>query len=171
MNLTVYIIPLIVTIILLIALIKKVNIMKEFSKGALEGLETVKNLLPTLIIFLTVITMLRSSGALSFFVSLLSEPAKFLGLPQEVLPLSLLKTFSGSGSIALLEDIFKNYGADSFIGRVASVIAGSTETTFYTMAVYFGAVNISKTRHTAVSALAADITGFVLSAFFVKLLF
>ncbi len=171
MNLTVFVIPLVVTIILIACLIKKVDIMKEFRYGALEGLETVKNLLPTLLVFLTVITMLRSSGALDFFVTLVSKPAKLLGIPKEVLPLSLIKPFSGSGSIAFLEDIFKNYGPDSFIGRVASVICGSTETTFYTMAVYFGAVKISKMRHTAVSALSADLIGFVLSAFFVKLLF
>ena len=85
-------------------------------------------------------------------------------------PLSILKTVSGGGSVALLEDIFKNYGPDSYIGLVASVIAGSTETTFYTMALYFGSVGISKTKYTLLCALAADITGFVLAAFFVRLL-
>ena len=171
MNLTVFVIPLVIAITLIVCLIKKVDILKEFRVGALEGLETVKNLLPTLIIFLTVITMLRSSGALDFFVSLVAKPLSLLGIPKEISPLALIKPFSGSGSIAFLEDIFKNYGPDSFIGRVASVICGSTETSFYTMAVYFGAVKISKMRHTAVSALSADLVGFVLSAFFVRLLF
>jgi len=171
MNLTFFVIPIVITIILVACLVKKVDIMKEFRIGALEGLETVKNLLPILIIFLTVITMLRSSGALDFFVSLASKPLGYLGIPKEVLPLSLIKPFSGSGSIAFLEDIFKNYGPDSFVGRVASVICGSTETTFYTMAVYFGAVKISKICQTAVSALSADIVGVILSAILVRLLF
>ena len=104
-------------------------------------------------------------------MSILSKPAGFLGLPQEVLPLSLLKTFSGSGSVALLEDVLANYGPDSLAGRVASVVAGATETTFYTIAVYYGAVGVSKTRHTIPAALTSDIAGFILSAFFVRLLF
>ena len=170
MNITVFVIPLVIAITLIVCLVKKVDILKEFRVGALEGLETVKNLLPTLIIFLTVITMLRSSGALDFFVSLAAKPLSLLGIPKEVLPLSLIKPFSGSGSIAFLEDIFKNYGPDSFVGRVASVICGSTETSFYTIAVYFGAVKVSKMRHTAVSALSADLVAFVLSAIFVRLL-
>lgn len=170
MNITVFVIPLVIAITLIVCLVKKVDILKEFRVGALEGLETVKNLLPTLIIFLTVVTMLRSSGALDFFVSLAAKPLSLLGIPKEVLPLSLIKPFSGSGSIAFLEDIFKNYGPDSFVGRVASVICGSTETSFYTIAVYFGAVKVSKMRHTAVSALSADLVAFVLSAIFVRLL-
>ena len=170
MNFTVYIIPLVICSVLVCAWIKKVDILKEFSIGAKQGLETSKNLIPALVLFLTAISMFRSSGALDMLTSLLSKPAVALGIPKEVLPLALLKPFSGSGSFAIIEDIFKSYGADSFIGRVASVIAGSTETTFYTIAVYFGAVGITKTRHTAPSAVAADITGFILSAFFVRFL-
>lgn len=170
MNFTIFIIPLVICIVLVYARVKKVDIIKEFSIGAKEGLATANNLIPTLVLFLTAIAMFRSSGALDMLTQLLSKPAQALGIPKEVLPLALLKPFSGSGSFAIIEDIFKNYGADSFVGRVASVIAGSTETTFYTIAVYFGAVGITKTRHTAPSAVAADITGFILSAFFVRFL-
>ena len=170
MNITVFVIPLVICVVLILAIIKKVDIMREFTTGAAEGLGTAKNLIPTLVLFMTAIGMFRASGALDVLTSILSKPAAALGIPKEVLPLVLLKPFSGSGSFAVIEDIFKNYGADSFIGRVASVIAGSTETTFYTIAVYFGAVNITKTRHTAVSAVSADLTGFILSAFFVRLL-
>ena len=170
MNFTVFIIPLVICAVLVCARIKKVDIIKEFSIGAKDGLDTAKKLIPTLVLFLTAIAMFRSSGALDMLTSLLSKPAEALGIPKEVLPLALLKPFSGSGSFAIIEDIFKNHGADSFVGRVASVIAGSTETTFYTIAVYFGAVGITKTRHTALSAVAADITGFILSAFFVRIL-
>ena len=170
MNLTIYIIPLVICTVLIVSKIKKVDIIKEFSTGAKEGLETSKNLIPTLVLFLTAIAMFRASGALDMLTSILSKPAEILGIPKEVLPLALLKPFSGSGSFAIIEDIFKAYGADSFIGRVASVIAGSTETTFYTIAVYFGAVGVTKTQHTAHSAVAADITGFILSALFVRFL-
>ncbi len=171
MNITVFVIPAVICAVLIAAFVKKVDIMKEFTAGAAEGLNTAKNLIPTLALFITAIGMFRASGALDVLTSVLSKPASFLGIPQEVLPLMLLKPFSGSGSFAVIEDIFKNYGADSFVGRVASVVAGSTETTFYTIAVYFGAVNVSNTRHTAPSAVAADLTGFVLSAFFVRLFF
>ena len=169
MKFTTLIIPAIIVLILVIAAIKKVDIMGEFTKGAKEGIETAKKLIPSLCLMLTAIGMFRASGALDALVSFFSPIAKAVGLPEQVLPLALLKPFSGSGSFALLTDIFENYGADSFVGRVASTIAGSTETTFYTLAVYFGAVNIKKTRHTLPSALTADILGFILSAFFVRI--
>jgi len=171
MSLTVYIVPVVVCAILLCALVRKVDILKEFTFGAVDGLRTAGNLVPTLVLLLTAIGMFRASGALDVLTSALSKGVEALGIPSEVLPLMILKPFSGSGSVAVLEDIFSNYGTDSFVGRVASVIAGSTETTFYTIAVYYGAVNISKTRHTVPAALSADLTGFILSAFFVRLFF
>ncbi len=169
MNITLIIIPAVIAFVIFAAFIKKVDILKEFSLGAAEGISTAKSILPTLVLFLTAIGMLRASGVLDMLISLISKPAELIGIPKEVLPLVLLKPFSGGGSFAILEDIFKTYGADSFVGRVASTIAGSTETTFYTIAVYFGTVKITNTRHTAPAALVADITGFILSAFFVRL--
>ena len=171
MKLTSLVLPIIIVAVLACAYLKKVDIMGEFSKGALEGIETAKKLLPTLAILITAVGMFRSSGALEVLTSVLSPFLNKIGIPSEVMPLMLLKPFSGSGSIAIIQDIFSNYGTDSFIGRVASTIAGSTETTFYTVALYFGAVGVSKTRHTIPSALAADFTGFFLSVFFVKLFF
>lgn len=169
MNLTMLVIPLTVAATLAICLFKKVDIMKEFSLGAKEGLDTAKNLIAPLSLMLTAIAMFRASGALNALTQLVSPAARAVGLPQEVLPLAILKPFSGSGSFALLSDIFKTYGPDSFIGRVASTIAGSTETTFYTLAVYFGAVGVTKTRHSALCSCSADILGFILSAFFVRI--
>lgn len=171
MNFTVFIIPSVILIILITAFVRKVDVLKEFSSGAVDGLKTSANLITTLTLFLTAIGMLRASGALDVLTAALSGAAEAVGIPEQVVPLMLLKPFSGSGSVALIEDVFSNYGADSFIGRVASVIAGSTETTFYTIAVYYGAVGISKTRHTVPAALCADITGFILSAFFVRIFF
>ncbi len=171
MSLTVFVVPAVICAILIYAYVKKVDILKEFTSGALDGLKTAKNLIPPLAIMLTAIAMFRQSGALDVIVGALSKPAEALGIPSETLPLMLMKTFSGSGSVALLEDVLANYGADSFAGRVASVVAGATETTFYTIAVYYGAVGISKTRHTVAAALTSDIAGFILSAFFVRLMF
>ena len=101
----------------------------------------------------------------------LSPAARHLALPDEVLPLALLRPISGSGALAYFEKLIAQHGADSFVGRVASVMQGSTETTFYTVAVYFGAVSVKKTRHTVWAALLADVTGFVMSALFVRILF
>ena len=166
-----FVLPIIIVAVFVCALVKKVDIVKEFSSGALEGLDTAKKLLPTLALLVTAVGMFRASGALDVLTGILKPVFDKLSMPTEVLPLMLLKPFSGSGSIAIIQDIFSNYGVDSFVGRVASVIAGSTETTFYTVAVYFGAVGISKTRHTIPAALAADFTGFFLSVIFVKLFF
>lgn len=171
MKLTVFIVPVVICVVFVCALLRKVNIFEEFSIGAKEGFKTVEILLPTLILMLTVIGMFRASGALDVLTSIVSKPMSALGIPREVLPLMILKPFSGGGSFAILEDIFKNYGVDSFVGRVASVIAGSTETTFYTIAVYFGSVGITKTRHTIFCALMADFTGFALSVLLVNLFF
>ncbi len=171
MSFTVFVVPAVICAILIYAHIKKVDILKEFTSGALDGLKTAKNLIPPLALMLTAIAMFRQSGALEAVVGALSKPAQALGIPSETLPLMLMKTFSGSGSVALLEDVLANYGPDSLAGRVASVVAGATETTFYTIAVYYGAVGVSKTRHTIPAALTSDIAGFILSAFFVRLLF
>ena len=171
MSYTVFVVPAAVCAILIYAHAKKVDILKEFTAGALDGLKTAKNLIPPLAIMLTAIAMFRCSGALDLIVGALSKPAALVGIPAETLPLMLMKTFSGSGSVALLEDLFKTFGPDSFAGRVASVVAGATETTFYTIAVYYGAIGISKTRHTVPAALTSDIAGFILSAFFVRLFF
>lgn len=171
MNFTILIVPIIICAVLVTAFLRKVDILKEFTLGAHDGLKTAVKLIAPLTLFLTSIGMLRASGALDVIIEVIGKPLSALGIPKEVLPLALLKPFSGSGSIAIIEEIFSRYGADSFIGRVASTIAGSTETTFYTIAVYFGAVGISKTRHTVPSALTADIVGFILSAFFVRFFF
>ena len=117
------------------------------------------------------VSMLSASGALDMLSSFLSPLARFLGLPVQVMPLALIRPVSGSGATAILTQIFQNNGTESFAGRVASVMSGSTETTFYAIAVYYGAVNIKKTRHTIPAALTADFTAFVVSALAVNLLF
>lgn len=163
------VIPIVFSSILLYGLFKKIDVFDCFLCGAKEGIHTAVNILPALIALLTGIAMLKTSGALDFFCNMLSPLTAFLGIPKEILPQAVLRPISGSGALAVFQDILKEHGPDSFIGRVASVLQGSTETTFYTIAVYLGAVNIKKTRHLIPSALSADIAGMILSVCAVKL--
>lgn len=163
-NLGFFILPLIIGIIIIGGFLKKVKIFDVFLKGASEGLTSTLSLAPSLIGLIVAVSMLKSSGALDIFTSFISPFCNFLGIPSEVVPLGLLRPVSGSGSIALLDNILKTYGADSFIGKLASVMSGSTETTFYTLTVYFGAIGIKDFRHAIPCALIADITAFVVSA-------
>ena len=115
--------------------------------------------------------MLKASGGLDVLLSLLSPIGDFLGIPRDIIPLTILSPISGSGSLGVYESILKDFGPDSFIGRCASVMMGSTETTFYTLALYYGSIGVKKTRHTVPSALCADFTSFILSPRFVKIFF
>lgn len=164
-----FIIPVIVVIMILHGIFKGVNVFNEFTAGAKEGLKILLNILPSLVALIFSIELIKASGALDTLCSLLSPITSFLGIPKEVSPLTILSPISGSGSLGMFESILKNHGPDSFIGRCASVIMGSTETTFYTMTVYYGSVGIKKSRHTLPSALCADFTSFILSPKFVKL--
>ena len=131
-------VPVVITAIVLFGFLRKVPVFDTFVAGAKEGLHTTVSILPTLIGLIMAVSMLSASGALDLFSSLLAPAARFLGLPSQVMPLALIKPFSGSGSTAVLTQIYRSSGPDSFAGRVASVMAGSTETTFYAVAVYSG---------------------------------
>ncbi len=169
MNLQSLIIPIFVLGIFLYGLHKRVDIFSVFIKGAKENLAVGVDILPSLIMLMLAVGMFRASGAMDALTELISPVTDFLGFPSECVPLALMRPVSGSGAISILETILDEYGPDSFIGRVASVLSGSTETTFYTIAVYFGATKIKRTRHALPSALAGDVTAFVLSALAVRL--
>ncbi len=169
MKLTSAVIPVVVAFIFAYGWYKKVDIFEEFLSGALENIRVSFDILPALIILMTCIGMLTSSGAVSLLTGLLAPAADVLGFPPECLPLTLLRPLSGSGALAMYESIITDCSPDSFAGRVASVIMGSTETTFYTVAVYYGAAKIKNIRHTLVCAVAADITGFIISCAAVRL--
>ena len=158
---SVMIMPTIFVVIIGYGWAKKVDIFSAFLAGAKEGLKTLFGILPALVGLIAAITMFRTSGALQFITGLLSPITRLIGIPAEIMPLALLRPVSGSGSLALVNDIFTTAGPDSLVGRIASVVMGSTETTFYTLAVYFGAVKIQKSRHTVLAALLADATGIV----------
>jgi spore maturation protein B len=166
-----YMVPVMVAMILLFGLVKKVPLFDTFLQGAKEGMQSTASIAPALIGLITAVSMLKASGALDIFTAAVEPFASAVGLPAEVMPLTLLRPVSGSGSIAIVDSIFQRVGPDSFAGRVAAVMMGSTETTFYAIAVYFGAVGIKKTRHTIPAALTADMASFLISALAVRLFF
>ena len=164
------ILPLTVSIIILYGIINKLPVFEIFLKGAKKALFVTADLLPALTALSLTVSMLSASGALEIPGRLLSPVAGLLGIPGEVLPLCIISPLSGSGSLSVLEEIFRDFSPDSLIGRTASVIAGASETTFYAVAVYFGSVGITKTRHTIPAALAADITTYIAAAFFCRII-
>ena len=146
------------------------DIFSEFTEGAAENLKAAFDVLPALIALMTAIGMFKASGALEVISEAISPVTGFLGFPEECIPLAIIRPVSGSGALAVFESILNDVSPDSFAGRVASVIIGSTETTFYTIAVYYGITGVKKTRHAIASSLTADFTGFILSALTVRLL-
>jgi spore maturation protein B len=164
MNYTDFIIPGIIAVIITIGLVKKVDVFSEFIDGASEALKSGISVLPALVALMTAIGMFRASGALGALTAFLSPAAEVFGFPTEVLPLTLIRPISGSGAIAVFDSILTDVSPDSFAGRVASVIMGASETTFYTIAVYFGATHIKKPRRALAASLTADFTAFIMSA-------
>lgn len=167
----VYAVPAIILLIVVFGLIRGVPVFDTFLSGAKEGFSSTISILPSLVGLIMAVSMLNASGALDILSRLLTPAANLIGMPAQVMPLALIKPVSGSGSTAVLAQIFKNNGPDSFAGRVASVMAGSTETTFYAVTVYYGAVGIKKTRHTIPAAVTADITACIISVLTVRLFF
>lgn len=163
-------IPIIIILIILYGLKEKNNVFDTFLDGAKEGIEIVFKLFPTLIGIFLAVGALRSSGLIDFIVNLISPIVEFLKFPSEVMPLALLRPISGSASMAVAVDIMQNYGVDTLTGVITSTIMGSTETTFYTIAIYTSCVGIKKTRGILFAALAADITGMVVSTLICRIL-
>lgn len=156
-----YAIPCIIILIPLYAYFKGVPVYESFVAGAAEGLKLAVKILPFLLGMLVAINVFRASGGLDYLAAFLAPVTNFFGIPAEVIPLGLMRPLSGSGALAITADILNAYGADSFIGRLASTIQGSTDTTFYILTVYFGAVGIKKYRHALLVGLTADFISFV----------
>lgn len=150
---------------------KKVDVFSAMAAGAKNGLDVAAGILPSLVVLLTAVTMLRASGVMEALSSLCAPLLGLLGIPPETAALLFIRPFSGSGALAAGAELISAYGADSYIGRCAAVMLGSTETTLYVAAVYFGAAGIKKTRHAIPSALAADLAGFIMAALTVRLFF
>lgn len=164
-----WVLPLMVVSIVLFGLFKRVRVFDCFMEGAKKGLKTVYDLLPTITGLVVAVTMLKESGAMALIAKAFSPVAALLGVPEETVPMALLSPISGGGSLSLFESVLKSDGPDSFLGQVASVLMGSTDTTLYAVTVYYAAISIKNTRHTLYAGLAADFASFVLSPLFVRL--
>lgn len=155
----------------LYAAIKKVNVYDAFIIGAKQGFETSVGIIPYLIAMMVAVGMLRASGFFGLMNKLLAPVMSAIGMPPEVLPLALIRPFSGSASTGIMAELIHQYGGDSFIAKTAATMMGSTETTFYVIAVYFGAIGIRRTRHAIPAGLLADIAGILASVFICNYLF
>lgn len=166
-----YIIPFLFFYIIGLGLISKVNIFDEFIKGAKDGFKVVYDILPTLIGLMVAIGILRASGALNILSGILKPVTDYIHFPSQLVPVVIIKMFSSSAATSLVLDIFKEYGPDSYLGRLISVIMSSTETIFYTLAVYFMAAGVKKTRYTLLGCLVATLTGIIASTIMTNLVF
>lgn len=166
-----YIVPILLLSASAAALRKKENCYDLMLQGAADGLKLLVSIIPALVLLLTAVHMLQASGAAELLSSLLAPAFQFFGIPPETALLVLIRPISGSAALAVGTDLMSRYGVDSQIGRTAAVMLGSTETTFYTVSVYFGAAGIKKTRYTVPAALFADLTGFLMASLTVRWFF
>ncbi|MBQ9929517.1 MAG: spore maturation protein [Oscillospiraceae bacterium] len=166
-----YIVPLLLLTASVLALRKKENTYDLLLSGAADGLKLLLSITPALIFLLTAVSMLRASGAVQLLSAFLAPVFRFFGIPPETAILILVRPLSGSAALAVGADLMAQYGPDSLIGRTAAIMLGSTETTFYTISVYFGAAGIKKTRYTIPAALIADLTGFLAASLTARLFF
>ena len=162
--------PVIIASAAIYGVLKGVDVFSAAVDGAADGLQVVFRMIPSLVILLTAVYMLRASGALEALARIAAPGLELLGMPSELAALIFLRPLSGSGALAAASELIARYGPDSLLGRTAAVMLGSTETTFYVIAVYFGAAGIKNTRHAIPAAIFADIVGFVVAALCVRLI-
>ena len=166
-----FVIPAIVVGFPLYGIIKKVPVYEVFVEGAKEGFQVSVRIIPYLVAILFAIGMFRASGAMDFLADALRPVLALIGFPPEVLPMAIIRPLTGSGSAGIVVDMINQYGEDSIFVKMAATMFGSTETTFYVIAVYFGAVNIKKTRHAVPAGLLADVAAMIIAVWVVRLLF
>lgn len=159
--LSILILPAIITIILISGFIKRVPVYETFTQGAKEGFKISIKIIPYLVAIMAAVSMLRASGAIEALASVLSEPLNMLKIPADTLPLMLTRSLSGGATLGIFSDIVNADGANSYAAKLAAVITGSSETTFYVLSVYFGAIGIKKFRHAVLTGILADITGII----------
>lgn len=164
-------IPLLMLTIVMHGRYKKVKVYEVFTEGAKEGFEVAVRIIPYLVAILVAIGAFRSSGALDLLTGLLAPLTTFIGMPGEVIPMALMRPLSGSGAIGIVSELINTYGVDSIPARMAAIMEGSTETTFYVLAVYFGSVGIKKTRHALPAALLADLAGIIAAVVVTQIMF
>lgn len=170
-GISLYAIPFFMVSIPIYALIKKVKVYEAFTEGAKDGFTTAVTIIPFLVGMLVAIGVFRASGAMDLITDLFAPITNAIGMPSEVLPIAMMKPLSGGGSSGIMTELFTVYGPDSLIGRMSSVINGCTETTFYVLAVYFGAIGIKKTRHALPAGLIADAAGIIIAVVVTNIMF
>lgn len=158
---SVWILPCLISVILVTALIKKVPAYETFTEGAKEGFVTGVKILPYLVAIMAAVGMFRASGAIECLANLFGYALEALKIPTDTIPLMLTRSLSGGATLGVLSDIVNANGADSYAAKLAAVITGSSETTFYVLSVYFGAIGIKKFRHAVLTGILADLTGIV----------
>ena len=168
---SVFVLPLLIVGFPLWGLYKKVPVYEEFVTGAKEGFGVAVSIIPYLVAILFAIGMFRASGAMDFLIGALRPVLALIGFPAEVLPMAIVRPLTGSGSAGIVVDMIDQFGEDSIFVKMAATMFGSTETTFYVIAVYFGAINIKKTRHAVPAGLVADFTAMLVAVWAVRLLF
>jgi spore maturation protein B len=169
-TISIWAIPLVVASVALYAIIHKVPVYSAFTEGAKDGFSTVVMIIPYLVTMLAAMGMFRASGCMDWLCDLMAPVTNLIGLPSEVLPMGIMRSFSGGGAEGLMTELLETYGTQSQIGRIASVALGSTETTFYVVAVYFGCVGVSNTRHAIAAGLLGDLASLIASALIVNLM-
>lgn len=165
------IIPMLFVTIVIYGYLNKVDLYESFKDGAKDGLNTVVEIMPTLLGLMISVGILRASGALEILSNILSKPMALIGYPVEAVPLTFMRLVSSSAATSLLLDIFKTHGPDSYIGRYVSIMMSCTETIVYTMSVYFMSVKITKTRYTLFGAIMANIGGIIASLYITNALY
>jgi spore maturation protein B len=166
-----WMIPILIAFILVYGTYKKVPTYESFVEGGKEGITISFSIIPFLVGMLVAISVFRSSGALDAFVNLMKPAFEAIGVPAEIVPLAIIRPISGTAALGMTSDLMATYGADSFIGRLASTIQGSTDTTFYVLTVYFGAVGIKKMGDALKVGLLADLIGFAAAIIIISLIF
>ncbi len=164
-------IPILAGGIVLIALVRRVKMYEAFVEGAKEGFNIGVRIIPYLVAILCAIAFFRASGAMDLLMGVIKPVMDLLGMPSEALPMALVRPLSGSGALGVMSEIINTHGPDSFVGRVVSTMMGSTETTFYVLAVYFGSVGVSKVRHALWAGLIADVAGLLAAVWVCRLVF
>jgi spore maturation protein B len=157
------IIPIIILFIVVYGMIKNVKVYECFVEGAKDGISICVKIFPYLLAMIIAVTVFRESKAMDYFIALVKPIVRLVGLPPELVPLAIVKPLSGSGAMGIFAETLKKYGPDSYIGLVASIMMGSTETIFYTITVYYGSIGIKKIRHTLWAAVLADITAIIMA--------
>lgn len=170
-TISLWLIPIMIGFILIYGTIKKVPTYEVFVEGGKEGIKIAVSIIPFLIGMLVAITIFRESGALEFFVGLIRPALLAWGIPPEIVPLAIIRPISGTAALGMMSDIIATHGPDSFIGRLASTLQGSTDTTLYVLTVYFGAVGIRKMGDALKVGLLADVVGIVAAIFIVSIMF